>query len=141
MAEKKEKVTKENAPRGPGIYTEDDGTQTLIGPDGKEVKNPYVDMYLNPDFLNYKTVIKPTLNYLNNVRKDLGYAAVGFTALPRVIFQEVGKVVKDQNYKMQIQNDQNQMVWSEKHNKYMSKYDLKIQKTIDAGLDAENSGG
>ena len=141
MAEKKENVTKENAPRGPGIYTEDDGSQTLIGPNGKEVKNPYVDMYLNPDFLNYKTVIKPTLSYLNSVRKDLGYAVVGATALPRVIFQEVGKVIKDQNYKMQIQNDQNQMVWSEKHNKYMSKYDLKIQKSIDAGVDLENSGG
>ena len=141
MAEKKEKLTKETAPRTSGIYTEDDGSKTLIGPDGNEIKNPYVDMYLNPDFLNYKTVIKPTLNYLNTVRKDLGYAVVGFTALPRVVFQEVGKFIKDENYKMQIQNDQKQMVWSEKHNKYMSKYDLKIQKTIDAGLDAENSGG
>ena len=57
------------------------------------------------------------------------------------MFQQVGNFISDFNYNQQIRKDTQEMVWSEKHNKYMSKYDLKIQKTIDAGIEAENSGG
>tara|TARA_R100000231_G_C5261548_1_gene145836 strand:+ start:25 stop:444 length:420 start_codon:yes stop_codon:yes gene_type:complete len=139
MAEKKEKATKKNAPRGPGIYVEDDGSITDIRSDGRIIKNAKARYQETP--FSYKTHIKPTIDFMNTVGRDLGYAAVGFTALPRVVFQEVGNFISDFNYKQQIRKDTQEMVWSEKHNKYMSKYDLKIQKTIDAGLDAENSGG
>tara|TARA_Y100001973_G_C4982204_1_gene224766 strand:- start:104 stop:529 length:426 start_codon:yes stop_codon:yes gene_type:complete len=137
----KTKVTKENAPKPPGIYTNDDGSQTLIGPDGKEIKNPYADLYLNPDFLGYNTIIKPTLSFLNNVRKDLGYAVVGATALPKVVFNEVGNFIRDENQRIKMQMDDKVIIWSEKHNKYMSKYELKLQETIDAKQDMENNGG
>tara|TARA_B100000085_G_scaffold158130_1_gene143634 strand:- start:1959 stop:2378 length:420 start_codon:yes stop_codon:yes gene_type:complete len=139
MAEKKEKLTKETAPRGPGIYVEDDGSITDIRSDGKVIKNAKARYQETP--FSYKTHIKPTIDFINNVGEDLGYAAVGATALPRVLFQQVGNFISDFNYKQQILKDTSEMVWSEKHNKYMSKYDLKIQKTIDAGLEAENSGG
>ena len=139
MAEKKEKLTKETAPRGPGIYVEDDGSITDIRSDGKVIKNAKARYQETP--FSYKTHIKPTIDFINNVGEDLGYAAVGATALPRVLFQQVGNFISDFNYKQQILKDTSEMVWSEKHNRYMSKYDLKIQKTIDAGLEAENSGG
>tara|TARA_R100000152_G_C6683554_1_gene116825 strand:+ start:27 stop:446 length:420 start_codon:yes stop_codon:yes gene_type:complete len=139
MAEKKEKLTKETAPRGPGIYIEDDGSVTDIRSDGRVIKNAKERLYEKP--FSYKTHIKPTIDFINTVGRDLGYAAVGATALPRVVFSEVGNFIGDVYYKMKINKDTQEMVWSEKHNKYMSKYDLKIQKTIDAGLDAENSGG
>ena len=139
MAEKKEKATKKNAPRGPGIYVEDDGSITDIRSDGKVIKNAKARYQETP--FSYKTHIKPTIDFINNVGEDLGYAAVGATALPRVLFQQVGNFISDFNYKQQILKDTSEMVWSEKHNKYMSKYDLKIQKSIDAGVDLENSGG
>lgn len=139
MAEKKEKVTKKNAPRGAGIYVEDDGSITDIRSDGRVIKNAKARYQETP--FSYKTHIKPTIDFINSAGKDLGYAVVGATALPRVVFQEVGNFISDFNYNQQIRKDTQEMVWSEKHNKYMSKYDLKIQQTIDAGLDAENSGG
>ena len=139
MAEKKEKVTKKDAPRGPGIYVEDDGSITDIRSDGRVIKNAKARYQETP--FSYKTHIKPTIDFINSAGKDLGYAAVGATAIPKVLFQEVGNFISDFNYKQQIRKDTQEMVWSEKHNRYMSKYDLKIQKTIDAGLDAENSGG
>ena len=139
MAEKKEKVTKKDAPRGPGIYVEDDGSITDIRSDGRVIKNAKARYQETP--FSYKTHIKPAIDFINSAGKDLGYAAVGATAIPKVLFQEVGNFINDFNYKQQIRKDTQEMVWSEKHNRYMSKYDLKIQKTIDAGLEAENSGG
>ena len=139
MAEKKEKVTKKDAPRGPGIYVEDDGSITDIRSDGRVIKNAKARYQETP--FSYKTHIKPAIDFINSAGKDLGYAAVGATAIPKVLFQEVGNFISDFNYKQQIRKDTQEMVWSEKHNRYMSKYDLKIQKTIDAGLEAENSGG
>ena len=139
MAEKKEKPTKETATRGPGIYVEDDGSLTDIRSDGRVIKNAKARYQETP--FSYKTHIKPAIDFINSAGKDLGYAAVGATAIPKVLFQEVGNFISDFNYKQQIRKDTQEMVWSEKHNRYMSKYDLKIQKTIDAGLEAENSGG
>tara|TARA_R100000353_G_C6434187_1_gene176752 strand:- start:231 stop:650 length:420 start_codon:yes stop_codon:yes gene_type:complete len=139
MAEKKEKATKKNAPRGPGIYVEDDGSITDIRSDGRILKNAKARYQETP--FSYKTHIKPTIDFIKSTGKDLGYAAAGGTALPRVLFQQVGTFIRDFNYNQQIQRDTQEMVWSEKHNKYMSKYDLKIQKSIDAGVDLENSGG
>lgn len=136
-----EKVTKENAPRTSGIYTEDDGSKTLIDANGKEVKNPYVDMYLNPDPLGYNTIIKPTLGFLNSIRKDLGYAFKANTATFRFVFDQVSGIINEESQRLKMQQDSNQMVWSEKHNRYMSKYDLKIHKLIDIELDRENGGG
>ena len=139
MAEKKEKPTKETATRGPGIYVEDDGSITDIRSDGRVIKNAKARYQETP--FSYKTHIKPAIDFINSAGKDLGYGLVGATALPRVVFSEVGNFIGDVYYKMKLNKDTQEMVWSEKHNKYMSKYDLKIQKTIDAGLDAENSGG
>ena len=139
MAEKKEKLTKETAPRGPGIYVEDDGSITDIRSDGRTIKNAKARYQETP--FSYKTHIKPTIDFINSTGKDIGYALVGAAAGPKVIFQEIGNFINDFNYKQQIRKDTQEMVWSEKHNKYMSKYELKIQKTIDAGIEAENSGG
>ena len=136
---KKDKVTKETAPRSPGIYVEDDGSYTDIRSDGRVIKNAKARYQETP--FSYKTHIKPTLDFINTVGKDLGYATAGTVALPYHLFRQAGNFIRDFNYKIQINKDSQEMVWSEKHNKYMSKYDLKIQKTIDAGLEAEKSGG
>jgi len=139
----KTKVTKENAPKPPGIYTNDDGSQTLIGPDGKEVKNPYVDLYLNPDPLGYNTVIKPTLKFLKDVSKDAGKVVT--TSIPYIYSKDaiknVGNFIRDESQRLQMEMDDKVIVWSEKHNKYMSKYELKLQEAIDAKHDMENNGG
>ena len=148
------KVTKENAPKPPGIYTNDDGSQTLIGPDGKEIKNPYADLYLNPNNISiYHKVIKPALNYLKDadykeLAKKAAIAALDPTGARRKVIKDsltslkdVGNFIRDENERMQMQRDDKLIIWSEKHNKYMSKYELKLQEAIDAKHDMENNGG
>ena len=128
---------KETAKRIPGYYTEDDGKVILIGPNGKEIKNQFVDMGLNPDVLGYNTVIKPTLKLLKKTGgalfKDIKTATIDTPlAVGKALYQEAGVAVGEWNQINQQKRAKDQIVWSERHGKYMSQYDLRIEDIKDA---------
>ena len=126
---------KEKTPRIPGFYTEDDGSYTVIGKDGKEIKNPYEPLetaiYNNISWKGLKKLLEITVD----VGKDLGKDLIDDTkAKFGVIGQDLrvlATYIEEQDQKAKLRQSKRKIIWSEKHNKYMSEYDLRKQNLID----------
>ena len=126
---------KEKTPRIPGFYTEDDGSYTVIGKDGKEIKNPYEPLenaiYNNISWKGLKRLFEITAE----VGKDLGKDLIADTKTKfSVIGQDLRALstyIEEQDQKAKLRQSRRKIIWSEKHNKYMSEYDLRKQNLID----------
>ena len=126
---------KEKTPRIPGFYTEDDGSYTVIGQDGKEIKNPYEPLenaiYNNISWKGLKRLFEITAE----VGKDLGKDLIDDTKTKfSVIGQDLRALatyIEEEDSKAKLRQSKRKIVWSEKHNKYMSEYDLRKQNLID----------
>tara|TARA_Y100000748_G_C15280424_1_gene404313 strand:- start:178 stop:582 length:405 start_codon:yes stop_codon:yes gene_type:complete len=126
---------KETAKRIPGIYIEDDGSITDVRSDGRVINNVKERFYDEP--FSYGTHIKPTLNLIKKsgsaIFKDLKTAIIDTPlAVNKAIYNETATAVQNWNQKNQQKRAKDMIIWSERHNKYMSQYDLRIQDIKDA---------
>tara|TARA_Y100001938_G_scaffold147492_1_gene228783 strand:+ start:54 stop:464 length:411 start_codon:yes stop_codon:yes gene_type:complete len=126
---------KEKTPRIPGFYTEDDGSYTVIGQDGKEIKNPYEPLenaiYNNISWKGLKRLFEITAE----VGKDLGKDLIDDTKTKFGVIgtdlRALATYIGEEDQKAKLRQSRRKIIWSEKYNKYMSEYDEKKQQLID----------
>lgn len=132
-----EKVTKETAPKPAGMYVNDDGSYTLIGTDGKELKSPYEPLEnVISGAISWRGLGK-FFKYSGKIVKELGKDLALDTKTKLGVFgtdiKNLSTYIDKQDQKIRLKQSKNKMVWSDKHNKYMSEYELKMQTLIEAG--------
>ena len=126
---------KEKTPRIPGFYTEEDGSYTVIGKDGKEIKNPYEPLenaiYNNISWKGLKRLFEITADVGKGVAKDLIDDTKAKFGVIGQDLRALSTYIEEQDQKAKLRQSKRKIVWSEKHNKYMSEYDLRKQNLID----------
>jgi hypothetical protein len=126
---------KEKTPRIPGFYTEDDGSYTVIGKDGQEIKNPYEPLENAVSGVISWKGLQKFLEITTDVGKELGKDLLLDTksklgVVPQDL-KNFAKYLGEEDQKAKLRQSKRKIIWSEQYNKYMSEYDLKKQQLID----------